>query len=115
MAGGVLTALQIQAIDLGTDAADGLTAAPGQEELRLGMLEKRVLARRQRLAPLEAQRLHEARMALAVKAARQADEFVEIAPRGHGPNLDRVGTAAPAVSGSGHERAFSSRWKPRGS
>src|SRR5690606_24043520 len=69
------------------DARDVTPAARGEEELRLGMLEVRVLARRQGLLAHEEKRWDEARV-LAVKPRRKPDEAIQLGRRAHGKDFD---------------------------
>ena len=66
-------------VDLGGDTADRLAVALGEEVLRFGVLEERVLAAVEELHPLEDQRRDPLRV-VAVQPEGDLDEALQLAP-----------------------------------
>src|SRR5690606_16318591 len=64
-------------VDMGRDAADRAAVPPGEEELRLAMLEPRILARREQAVNLSLQWRHPRRIA-AVEAKGKLDELAQV-------------------------------------
>ena len=73
LAGGVVVALEMAAVDLGADPADRLRAAPGDPVLDLDRAQEWVLRLVQMIQPLDRERLHPARIT-GVDGSRHADE-----------------------------------------
>ena len=67
-------------VDLRRDAADDATVAAGKEELHVGVLEERVMLRREKLMLEAKERRHPVGVA-AVEAPREANEVLEVAFR----------------------------------
>ena len=72
------------------DAADDAVAAPGEEQLDVGVGEERILSRRQPLVLGEPQRRHPVRIAR-VAVVGVVDEPAELAPAVHAPNVNHLG------------------------
>lgn len=58
MAGGIVMGLQVEAVDLGANAADRRGTPPGEPEACLAVVEERVAAAVEQLADLSPQRRH---------------------------------------------------------
>ena len=102
----VLTALVLvpAAVGVGADPPDRLAVAFGDEELRLAVLEPRVLLAVEELHPLEDQRRHPL-LAVAMEAERDLDEALQLAPVAHRPDGDACHVGRNLHSGAMSETA----------
>src|SRR5205823_4834085 len=75
-------------IDLGRDPPDRAAVAPGQEVLRLGVLEERILVAVEELAALELQRGNPERL-VTIEPPRKLEKRGRLAPRGDWSHFER--------------------------